>query len=106
MTYQVILTTRAQADRDDAYQWYKANYSPQYAVKWYNGLHETLQSLSQNPTRCPLAPENDLLPFEVRQLLYGTRRKNHRALFTIYKDMVAVLYIRHTKQPPLTEEEL
>ena len=106
MTYQVVLTKRAEQDRDQAYNWYREHYSREFGIRWYNGLHEQLQLLANNPTRCPEARENDLFPFEVREVLYGKRRKNHRALFTIHKDLVVVLHIRHTAQQDLTEDDL
>ena len=105
MTYRVILTSQAQSDRDRAFRWYSANYSVEFAIRWYNGLHEKLETLSAHPERCPLARENELFPFDVRELLYG-RRRSHRALFTLYKDMIAVLHIRHTAQRDLTEDDL
>jgi hypothetical protein len=34
------------------------------------------------PKRCPLAPENASVPFEMRQLLYGRKPHFYRILFT------------------------
>ena len=106
MKYRVVLTEQAERERDAAYRWYLEHYSPEFAARWYNGLHEKLESLERDPARCPLARENQLFPFEVREILYGKRRKNHRSLFTIHKQMVVVLHIRHVAQQDLTEEDL
>lgn len=106
MNHTVFLTHRAEQDRDQAYDWYRDNYSEGFAQRWYNGLHEKLLTLVDHPHRCPIARENDLFPFEVRELLVGKRRKNHRVLFTVREDTVAILHIRHTAQLDLTEGEL
>ena len=82
------------------------HYSEKFAVRWYNGLVAKLLSLANDPTRCPLARKDHLFPFEVREVLYGKQRKNHRALFTIHKQSVVILHVRHTAQQDLTEEEL
>jgi hypothetical protein len=37
-------------------------------LEWFRGLAEVIDSLKQVPSRCPLAPENREVDFEVRQL--------------------------------------
>ena len=106
MNRAVFLTNRAEQDRDQAYDWYRDNYSEEFAQRWYNGLQEKLLTLADHPHRCPIARENNLFPFEVREVLYGKQRKNHRVLFTIRAETVAILHIRHTAQLDITEEEL
>jgi hypothetical protein len=34
MAYRVILSRRAQRDRDDSFAWYRDNYSEEFAVRW------------------------------------------------------------------------
>ena len=60
----------------------------------------------EKPQRCALAPENDALTEEIRQLIYGKSRNKYRILFTIREDIVFVLHVRHRSQAPLTSEEI
>jgi plasmid stabilization system protein ParE len=106
MSYEVVLTTRAERDRDAAFTWYADHYSLAFAARWYDGLTQAIRSLSQNPLRCGVAHENDKFSFEVRELLFGGRRHKHRVLFTIHNDLVLVLHIRHSAQRDLTEDDL
>jgi len=55
------------------------------------------------PKRCPLAPENASVPFEMRQLLYGRKPHFYRILFTIEDEVVYVLRIRHGRRHHLDE---
>ena len=59
MTYPVIVTQKA---KDDLRHYYAlaADHAPKTAARWLNRFEEALQTLSSNPLRCPLAPENDL----------------------------------------------
>jgi plasmid stabilization system protein ParE len=59
------------------------------------------------PLRCPRAPEADLLPQEMRQLVFGIRgRPTHRIVFAIEGNVVIILRVRHAAQDALTEEGL
>lgn len=64
-------------------------------------MQKAIASLSELPTRCAFAPENKAFPFEVRQLLCGSTRHRYRIPFTIEKDTVIVLHIRHGRRNPL-----
>jgi len=48
----------------------------------------SLESLANDPQRCPLAPENNLVEDTIRQLFVGKRNRRFRALFTIREDTV------------------
>jgi len=106
MTYRVVLTARAERDRDVAFDWYAENYSREFAAHWYSGLTRTIRSLREDPLRCSIAHENDKFSFELREVLFGGRRHKHRILFTPQGDQVLVLHIRHSAQRDLTEEDL
>ncbi|MGM0490642.1 MAG: type II toxin-antitoxin system RelE/ParE family toxin [Planctomycetota bacterium] len=60
MTYSVIVTQKA---KDDLRHYFSVarEHAPQTAARWLNRFEEALQTLSDNPTRCALAPENDLV---------------------------------------------
>jgi plasmid stabilization system protein ParE len=95
MTYRVITQPSAEAEAEEIFRWIQQG-SPGAAVRWYRGLREAIESLEQNPQRCPLAPENEFFEEEIHQLLYGKRRGVYRILFTIEDDVVSVLFIRHS----------
>ena len=107
MTYRVILNERAETQLEQAFLWWHDHRSAEQAVRWYNGFLSVLETLRNNPERCALARESAGFAYPIRELLYGTgRRPTHRALFTVYKDMVFVFSIRHVGQKDVTPEEL
>jgi len=103
--HRLIIQPPAVDDLDEAYQWIYER-SPEAAARWFNGFVDALNSLTTSPERCGLAPENDAVEPEIRQLLYGRRAGVYRALFTIVRDEVRVLHIRHAARQPFTAEEL
>lgn len=76
------------------------------ADNWFNGFVKALDSLITSPSRCGLALENDAVGPEIRQLLYGRRCGVYRVLFTIAKNEVRVLHIRHAARQTMTADEL
>ncbi len=99
--YRLMLTGPAEADIDDAYR-YIHQLSPPAAARWQAGLHAALNSLATMPERCTLAAESELSEFEIRQLTHG----QYRALFTIMKDVVAVLHVRHGARRQMRADEI
>ena len=61
---------------------------------WYFDMLERIETLQNNPFRCPLAPENKLFPEEIRQLIY----QQYRILFTIRDENVHVLRVWHSRR--------
>jgi len=94
MKYRVEITAEAEAEIKEAYLWIFGD-SPANAARWRRGLLETVRSLSQQPTRCQLAPESEFFKQEIRQLLYGKRGNVYRVLFVIEEKAVSILHIRH-----------
>ena len=88
----------------DAFEHIAEESSPQRARDWAAGLLGALSSLKRFPTRCPLAPENEFFPQEIRQLLYGRGRGVYRVLFRVIDGVVSVLHIRHGAQDTLRPE--
>jgi plasmid stabilization system protein ParE len=95
VTYRLRVTARAVGDADGAYAWIAEHRSPAQAERWYQGLFKQMETLTYQPSRCPLAAENPKFPFEIRELLYGKRKNKHRIIFTIRNDDVVVLYVHH-----------
>ncbi|HUT88154.1 MAG TPA: type II toxin-antitoxin system RelE/ParE family toxin [Thermoguttaceae bacterium] len=107
MIHQVFLTDRAHRDLLEACTWWAENRSAEQAERWYDGFAKAILSLATAPERCPLAPENQVLPYEIRQLNSGlVRRPTHRAIFTIRPNMVLILRVRHLAQKPLSPEDV
>lgn len=63
------------------------------ALTWYDKIHDGIQSLAELPNRCPLAPENIYLPFELRHFV-----GNYRILFKVDSDTVVVLDFKESHQ--------
>ncbi len=101
MKYRVEIMPPALRELDDAFGWI-ARHSPARAERWQARAMRAIQSLTDFPRRCPLAPENDDFGGEVRQLLYG----EYRILFDIEGDTVRILHVRHGAQRPLAPDEL
>ncbi|NMF64763.1 type II toxin-antitoxin system RelE/ParE family toxin [Brasilonema octagenarum] len=105
MAFLVRTTRTANAEIEAAYFWLRER-KPVYADKWFRELMDTIATLQEKPRRCALAPENDALTEEIRQLIYGKSRNKYRILFTIREDVVFVLHVRHSSQALLTSEEI
>jgi plasmid stabilization system protein ParE len=84
MAYRVKVSSSALADAEDGYLWMKEHASEAKAIKWYNGLVDTVSSLEDFPRIGALAPESDNLGIELRQLLYGKRSATYGILCTLY----------------------
>jgi plasmid stabilization system protein ParE len=107
MTRRVVLTSRARRELEDAVDWWAEHRSREQAARWYAGFSDAITSLGENAERCPLAREDGLFPYEIRELHHGLgSRPSHRAVFTIRPDMVLVLTIRHAAQADVIEVDL
>ena len=107
MTYLVMLTDRAHVEMEAAFSWWAEHRSQAQAAQWYNAFADAIESLANDPDRCPISRENNQFPYEIRDLYFGIgRRRTHRAVFTIRKDLVLVLAIRHLAQQDLSPDDL
>ena len=106
MRRRVRLTVKARQQLHKAADWYRDKDSSVGAA-WLDGFERRIESLSENPERCGLARESDQFPHELRELYYGSGRKNtHRALFHILEDEVVVVGIRHFAQDEITPNDV
>ena len=107
MTYTVVTTERAAREIEDAAAWWAQERSVEQAERWYQGIRAAITELSTMPERCPVAAEWKTLPYEVRELHYGLGSKpTHRIVFTIVRETVIVLTVRHGAQDQLRPEDL
>jgi len=102
MVFRVELSERAQRDISAIYDWLRSEQAGDAGERWFGALRTAIASLSEVPSRCPLAPENRDASVEVRQLLYGRQPHTYRILFAIERDVVQVLHIRHARRRPAT----
>ena len=111
MAYRVDISPSALQDAEDAYLWVKYH-APEKAGEWYEGLLQAIFKLEKSPRHCPLAPESEDLGREIRQLLYGSRRRSYRILFGFGEDqktgekVVRIFRIRHSSRRRITADEI
>ena len=107
MAYRVSLSARAE---DDAYAAFERirEAAPMHAEKWLVRLFMAIDTLSQNPARCPVIPEAKELGFSVRHLLYGEGRGVYRIIFDIRQEEhhVRVLRIWHGSRDAVTAADV
>jgi plasmid stabilization system protein ParE len=108
MKYRLKITDEAADHLLEVAKWYaETSQSLEVASAWYDGFIDHLESLEDDPYCCPIAAENELFDFELRELLYGSgKRITHRALYRIVGDSIEVLSIRHHAQRPLRADDL
>jgi plasmid stabilization system protein ParE len=102
--YDIVVQQEALDGIDSAYR-YIASENAEAALDWIDGLMSAIESLASHPARCPFAPENEFFRREIRQLIYGDRWNAYRVLFTIERDTVQVLHVRHGARRWLTESD-
>ena len=100
MAFRVELTDRAQADIAAIYDWLLSQQAGAAGERWFVALREATASLAALPQRCPISPESTDAPVEVWQLLFGRKPHVYRILFTVERDVVHILPVRHGRRRP------
>lgn len=92
MAYRVELSTRAKRDLASIFAYIQAESSNQ-AFLWFQGLEETILSLSYHPERGAIVSRHS----NIRRVFYGHGRSIYRITYSIGKrsEVVHVLHIRH-----------
>lgn len=72
---------------------------------------ECVRNAVQNSLRdyvaYPLAPENEIVTCELRQVIFKTRAgRRYRFVFTVVDDEMRILRVRGPGQPGLTADEM
>jgi plasmid stabilization system protein ParE len=107
MTHRVTFTSKANRELSEAALWWAANRSTEQAARWLEEIQAAIATLAENPERYPLAREEDLFPFPLRQLLFSIgKRPTHRILYRVREDEVLIYGIRHVRQSDLTPNDL
>lgn len=106
MAYRIRYSQTAINELNAATDWI-AERVPDVAESWFDGFVHQLEKLRDQPMVYGLAPENDLVTSEIRQITYRTKsRLANRALFTVQQGEVVILGIRRPGQQLLTSSEL
>lgn len=105
MKYRVTITIPAKRDIAFIIEWI-AEFDERVAREWYRRIQEAIQSLEQFPERCRLAPEDELVGPDIRQLLHGKHPHIYRILFTIGAKKVHVLHVRYGARERAKPEDL
>jgi plasmid stabilization system protein ParE len=103
MSFSVVLARKAAQEIQEEYQWLVER-SEGAANRWRNSLLKAIETLEENPERCPEAPEAAWHE-GLRQLIHGKRRQVFRILFEVRGHMVVVLRVRHSAQDFLGPKE-
>jgi plasmid stabilization system protein ParE len=64
-------------------------------------MRRAIGTLSEMPSRCPIARDDFGGAAVVRQLFYGRRRNRYRILFAVEADAVQILHVRHGARAPI-----
>jgi plasmid stabilization system protein ParE len=77
---------------------------PEAADRWFLGLVDAISSLEELPERCPLIPEQDEFPMEIRHLIYFS----HRIIFHVEADreQVVIYRVYHGSRQRFGQHEL
>jgi plasmid stabilization system protein ParE len=97
---------RAIADIRRTVGWLSHQVSPGSAARWHARILAAIQTLVNDPTRCPQADEAEDLGLDLRELLHGRRPHVYRILFTIDGNTVNIHYVRHAARYRLTEDDV
>ena len=110
--YALRILPRVESDVDAHAERLAALTDPQNAQNWHRGLFAQIATLTQNPRRYPIIPEQARFTREVRHLLYRPKPggPTWRVLFTIREDAedaptVALMHVRHGAQRHITRRE-
>ena len=103
MNYSIEILPQALDNIESAYRWMADNISPECAEQWYVELMVAVQSLKKFPNRGIKAPEAAEFKLDIRQLFVG-KGKQYRLLFLVEKGRVSILYVRHSSQSWLSQQ--
>ena len=91
MVFQVEISEPALFDAEEYVRFIRdGNKEPEAAERWFHGLVRAIYSLEQLAERCPVIPEADEFPFEIRHLIYYS----HRIIFRVQPEVRRVVIYR------------
>ena len=91
MAFQVDITEPALVDAEDYVRFVRdVKKEPDLAERWFRGLIEAIYSLEDLPERCPVIPEREEFPYEIRHLVFFS----HRIIFRVDREKNRVVIYR------------
>jgi toxin ParE1/3/4 len=101
MSHRVVLTSRALDDLRDIRD-FIAKRSPANAERFLSRLLSEFDVLEAMPESFARAPEDDLVPYKLRQIIL----KPYRILYRVIGHRVEILHIRHGARQTARPDEL
>jgi plasmid stabilization system protein ParE len=106
MTYQVEISSRAEADLDRLLATL-GELSPKASSRLARKFWQAVKRLSTYPLACGLAYENRYFSEELRHLLFFVNpRRKYKALFFVQGNVVHVLCIRAPGEKPVRPKDI
>jgi plasmid stabilization system protein ParE len=108
MSFLVRVLRRAERDVEEILHFIaEVRKAPNGALRWYRAYEAALNRLAKEAGTLPLAPESDYVEYEIRQILFRTRKgRTYRMLSTIVGDEVRVLHVRGPGQDIMAARQL
>jgi plasmid stabilization system protein ParE len=91
LAFQVDITEQALTDAEDYVRFIRhVKKEPEAAERWFRGLVQAIYSLEDLAERCPVIPEEEEFPFEIRHFIYFS----HRIIFRVERQTNRVIIYR------------
>ena len=101
MSFRIVISDRALGDLQDIRD-YIARHSPTNAAKFLERLLTELNVIEATPEAFALAPEDNLVPYALRQFVV----KPYRIPYRVEGKRVQILHVRHGARLPVQPEDL
>jgi plasmid stabilization system protein ParE len=111
MAFRVEIEPQAFEDLDSIALYIKTKSSLAIAERWFNAIIDSMRSLQEMPSRCPIAPESEDLDAEIRLLLDGRKNRAYKIYFAIELEtsssgVVRIFHVRHWARRAASLNEL
>ena len=103
--FHVEMSGEARANVTAIYDWIAAS-SPSGASRWLVAFEQAISRLERLPHSYGLAPESKYAPYELRQIMFKTRRGHvYRAVYFVEEDVVKITHVRGPRQRLISVSE-
>jgi plasmid stabilization system protein ParE len=104
VSLRVVLSVRAHDQIEEAVAWLSEHFAE--ADKWHSQLNAAIAELGPHPERYPLANDEELADLNIREMIFGRRRRAYRVLYRIEEQVVRILDVRHHSRGPVDPSDL